>query len=375
MQLVECICWFSKKRTLSKVLPYGYKEAVLKQIPSLVYPFNNHQENQRYIFVLTSHSESKTDTAPKRKYGFVVYNSDDTTICLISEFFHWTPVFFSLLQVLLRKNYNLFNTSSVSNSVFLTSSIGTSIFNEINTEALSKVEQVQIPLSDTENLPVIKPDERFMPSNENYFYLQNLLALSKQKHGIDVILAIFSSILHERVVLLVGENIEFFNSVILAIVELIYPLEWVHMLTPVLSENLLDYIAPPFPALIGVHSGFYEQCSHLVDVGNQVVLKVEKSDSFVVNDPFEDRKSLPQEVVDFIIHKIKNCDATTEELSLVFLNTMAKLLVGYEKCFQMSLDDVYEFDFEQFGKFKRKWVIKPGQHEYFPKLTELQCFK
>jgi len=356
------------------VLPYGYKDALIKQIPSLVYPFGQQQESQRYIFVLTSHSDSKHDIAPKRKYGFVIYNSDDTAICLVSELLDWTPVFLSLLQILLQKNYNLFNTSSVSNSIFLTSSLGTSVFNEINTEVLSKIEQVQIPLSDTENLSVIKPDNRFLPSTDYYFYLQNLLALSKQKHGIDVILALFSSILHERVILLVGESIEFFNSVILAIVELIYPLEWVHMLTPVLSENLLDYIAPPFPAIIGVHSSFYQNCSHLVDFGNQLVLSVGKSNCEVLNDPFEDRKSMPQEVVDFIIHRLKNCNATTDELSSVFLNTMAKLLVGYEKCFQMSLDDVYEYDFAQFGKFKRKWVIKPGQHEYFPKLSELQCF-
>lgn len=68
------------------------------------------------------------------------------------------------------------------------------------------------------------------------------------------ILILFSSLLFERRVIVVSKDISVVTGCLQALVAMLYPFEWQHVLIPVLPKKLLDYCCSPIPFLVGVLS-------------------------------------------------------------------------------------------------------------------------
>merc|ERR1711976_615727 len=189
------------------------------------------------------------------------------------------------------------------------------------------------------------------------------------------LLAVYCSIMHERVIILTSENLSIVTSIIHAFSNLIFPLNWEHMFTPILPSSMIQYVGAPFPALIGIHKSLVFEAEQFMDKSNVLIIDLDESDrSPVINDPFQDDKSLPGEVVQFLLEKLEKIDTQSDELSQTFLDAQAKLLAGYHSGFKIDLDRKLQYSFDEFPSFKRKWIMK-HRHPYFEVMITLQCFK
>ena len=75
--------------------------------------------------------------------------------------------------------------------------------------------------------------------------------------GVTRLLLVFSSLLHERRVLITSSNLSLLTYSILALCSTLLPFCWQHIFIPVLPPSILAYCAAPIPFILGVHSSSY----------------------------------------------------------------------------------------------------------------------
>lgn len=68
----------------------------------------------------------------------------------------------------------------------------------------------------------------------------------------------------EKKVLLVSRYKSLLSSVISTLIGLLFPFMWMHVLIPVLPEEMCEFLECPFPFLIGLERRFYEKTKSLI---------------------------------------------------------------------------------------------------------------
>ena len=92
------------------------------------------------------------------------------------------------------------------------------------------------------------------------------VALLFNQLGIRAVLTLFSAILTEQKILFYSQSNSRLTDSCMALVSLIYPLQYSHTLVPVLPSSILEVLSSPTPYIIGVHSVHSEAISELLDV-------------------------------------------------------------------------------------------------------------
>lgn len=395
--LIECVLLVNSKKQVIKQLPQNYEnQAILKSVGEFCFPWQQVQNStssiQEFTFV-------QTQQDVVRFYGFVRLKlSENRAIVLISKFQDFAHTFMQILRVVEKDweniKINSDNTKTVghtdSNSEYpeLTNSSNTSItlsnattsLFTLSPTSLSPGTHIQLPLTVSQNLQAITPDKRYLPRTENCQYLLEFVAYYKNDkspnlHRLKALISIYCSIMHERVIILLSENLSIVTSLLHAFSSLIFPLNWEHMFTPILPASMIQYVGAPFPALIGIHKSLLYEAEPFIDKTNVLIVDLDQTDtSPIINDPYQDDKSLPGEVVQFLLEKLEKVDTQGDDLSQTFLDAQAKLLAGYHDGFKIDLDRKLQYSFEEFPNIKRKWIMK-HKHAYFEVMITLQCFK
>lgn len=93
--------------------------------------------------------------------------------------------------------------------------------------------------------------------------------------GSELLLHAFSSLLHERKVILVSKNISTVTNCVLGLQTILYPFKWQYTLVTILPDNLLEICQAPFPVLAGTFGTIeYELEDGLViDVDKKVLVQ------------------------------------------------------------------------------------------------------
>ena len=381
--LIECVLLISSNKQVIKKLPENYEnQAILKSVGEFCFPWQQVQNLdstsvQEFTFV-------QTQQDVVRFYGFVRLKLfENRAIVLISKFKDFAQIFMQILRVVEKDwaNINENNTSSnpSSSSLITLSNDSTSLFT-LSPNTLAPGEHIYLPLTDSKNLQAIAPDNRYLQRTENCQYLLEFVAYYKNgkspnMHRLKALISIYCSIMHERVIILLSENLSIVTSILHAFSNLIFPLKWEHMFTPILPSSMIQYVGAPFPALIGIHKSLLFEAEAFIDKSNVLIVDLDNTNtSPVINDPFNDEKSLPGEVVSFLLEKLEKIETQSDELAQTFLDAQAKLLAGYHSSFKIDLDRKLQYSFDEFPGIKRKWIMK-HKHPYFEVMITLQCFK
>jgi hypothetical protein len=110
-------------------------------------------------------------------------------------------------------------------------------------------------------------------SPEHVFKIHNTIEASEIQMNIlfkllspETILKIFFYILEEKRIIITGLNIFQISSVIFALMKIIQPLKWEHILLPVLPVfyilkkiKFIDYVCAPMPIICGIHDSMMEK--------------------------------------------------------------------------------------------------------------------
>ena len=91
------------------------------------------------------------------------------------------------------------------------------------------------------------------------------VALLFNQLGIRAVLTLFSAILTEQKILFYSQSNSRLTDSCMALVSLIYPLQYSHTLVPVLP-SISEVLLSPTPYIIGMHSVYSEAISEILDV-------------------------------------------------------------------------------------------------------------
>lgn len=202
-----------------------------------------------------------------------------------------------------------------------------------------------------------------------------LMSLHKQLQFHDWIV-IFESLLLERWIVFHSRHLNRLTNCIFAALELLFPLEWVHLIFPCLSESSINCLGCPSPFIAGVHSCLMDKVLPLLSAGSLIVNIDEGTLHFVTscdtngdcNDADSDENGIPKCLVDLLVRHLHSGHlqehlnelrarhtrrrgttgiiterdlqdeseerATCKLVVVGFLNTMAVLLGKYRSCSQ-----------------------------------------
>ncbi|KAJ3427689.1 receptor mediated endocytosis [Anaeramoeba flamelloides] len=111
---------------------------------------------------------------------------------------------------------------------------------------------------------------------------------------------IFSSILLERRILFVSQDISFLTSSILAFLSLLVPFSWRQIFVLLIPKKLIEMLIAPIPFIIGCPKAFL----NLVDQENDDNMVIIDLESGSIQDPFKDHLKLPPNEKTFLLHSI-----------------------------------------------------------------------
>ncbi|XP_051890554.1 DENN domain-containing protein 2D-like isoform X2 [Pristis pectinata] len=112
-----------------------------------------------------------------------------------------------------------------------------------------------IPESGTEIIELTRPSD----SRLEHVDFASLFKYLSEKHIIDI----FASMLLERRVIFLAEELSTLSQCIHGLAALLYPFTWQHTYIPVLPKVMLDTVCSPTPFMVGVQRQFLEEVQEL----------------------------------------------------------------------------------------------------------------
>ncbi|XP_078144357.1 DENN/MADD domain containing 2Da isoform X2 [Centroberyx gerrardi] len=131
------------------------------------------------------------------------------------------------------------------------------------------------------------------------------------------VLLVFASVVLERRIIFIADELGTLSQVIHAVAALLYPFTWQHTLISIVPEILIDVVMAPTPYLLGVQKRLLEQVTDQSDL-LVVDLSEDKKETFIVS--IGDEKSiLPPKLQNEILQALgdRKEGATVEELNRV----------------------------------------------------------
>ncbi|XP_042197967.1 DENN domain-containing protein 2D [Callorhinchus milii] len=176
-----------------------------------------------------------------------------------------------------------------------------------------------IPDSGTEIIELTRPlDSRL----EHVDLASVLLYLSEE-----YIIQIFASVLLERRVIFLAEELSILSQCIHAIAALLYPFTWQHTYIPVLPEVMIDSVCSPTPFMMGVQISFLER---LQDLPIEDCLIVDLCHGTFIKKVGDEEEILPHKLYKELLGTLKSQRDTcksTEELNKMVTNLFVLFFV------------------------------------------------
>ncbi len=67
----------------------------------------------------------------------------------------------------------------------------------------------------------------------------------------------------------------------LALLDALYPLKWIHTVIPLLPINLVDILQSPWPFILGIHSQLQTKLEELYDLSDVLVVDLSRQKLYV----------------------------------------------------------------------------------------------
>uniref|UniRef100_A0A3B4FCK1 DENN/MADD domain containing 1A n=1 Tax=Pundamilia nyererei TaxID=303518 RepID=A0A3B4FCK1_9CICH len=209
----------------------------------------------------------------------------------------------------------------------------------------------------------IVPDTKELPSiPENRNLTEYFVAVD-----VNNMLHLYASMLYERRILICCSKLSTLTACVHGSAAMLFPMHWQHVYIPVLPQHLLDYCCAPMPYLIGVHSSLMEKVRGMA-LDDVVVLNV---DTNMLESPYDDLQSLPNDVVSALKSRLKKVSATTGDcVAQAFLKSQAALFGSYRSALQIESEERITFNEETFLNHRSS-----AMRQFLQNAIQLQFFK
>ncbi|XP_076375422.1 DENN domain-containing protein 1B isoform X9 [Megalopta genalis] len=352
--LFECFCEVAAP--LGEKLPWILQkypssfldEEILKSVPKFAYPCEI--ENlvvQHFSFVLTSIDSKWT-------FGFCRHDPKTDTGLVILSALPWHEIFYKLLN----KIATLIQSTGTGEDLW---KFFETVYNST----------VPIPGSSI-SIPVPNSKVNFIYQSPKQFQLPSIPEnrnLTEYYSAVDAhnMMIVFASMLYERRIIFTSKRLSRLSACVQACNALIYPMIWQHIYIPVLPLSLIDYLLAPMPFLIGVPSPTLQRVRKS-DLGEVVILD---ADNNIIESPFEDLESLPQDVVANLKKALRNrATLLGDGVSRAFLRALVQLTAGYKDALILEQGQCITFNQNAFVE-SRPSSMQP----FLRKMLELQIFQ
>ncbi|XP_069797360.1 DENN domain-containing protein 2D-like isoform X4 [Narcine bancroftii] len=176
-----------------------------------------------------------------------------------------------------------------------------------------------IPESGTEIIELTRP----LDSRLEHVDFVSLFKYLSEKHIVDI----FASMLLERRVIFLAEELSTLSQCIHAVAALLYPFTWQHTYIPVLPKIMLDTVCSPTPFVVGVQRQFLEEVQELpIEEG----LMVDLHKRAFLKEVGDEHQLLPnklnKELLETLKHQRTTCQSS-EELNKLVTNSFVVFFV------------------------------------------------
>uniref|UniRef100_A0A182K6W3 UDENN domain-containing protein n=1 Tax=Anopheles christyi TaxID=43041 RepID=A0A182K6W3_9DIPT len=303
--------------------------------------------NSRTIQV---HSFVLTNIDSKWRFGFCRHDPKSPTAMVIITYLPWHDTFMRFLNVLadIRKNrpneFASFLSESYNKGVPEPGACLKLHYDRASqTFLFQRPQQFQLPS---------------IPENHNLNQYYNFVEPK-------FMIGIFAAMLAERRIIFVSRRLDILSSCVQAANAFLYPMVWQHIFIPVLPMQMKDILAAPMPFLIGVPEAVYETLRR-EEIGDVVILNCDKR---TLETPFDDVKSMPQELVSSLKKQLSNqADHRGDRVSKIFLGILVQLIGGYRDA--VKFNDKITFDPETFIESRPAHL-----RQFLDKMLDLQIFQ
>ncbi|XP_067397819.1 DENN domain-containing protein 1A isoform X1 [Emydura macquarii macquarii] len=327
--------------------PEDYSDQeVLQTLTKFCFPFyvdslTVSQVGQNFTFVLT-------DIDSKQRFGFCRLSFGAKSCFCILSYLPWFEVFYKMLNIL--ADYTAKGQDSQRN------------------ELLETLHKLPIPDPGTSvHLSVHSyftvPDIRELPSiPENRNLTEYFVAVD-----VNNMLHLYASMLYERRILICCSKLSTLTACIHGSAAMLYPMFWQHVYIPVLPPRLLDYCCAPMPYLIGIHLSLMEKVRNMA-LEDVVILNV---DTNMLETPFDDLQSLPNDVVSALKNRLKKVSTTTGDgVARAFLKAQASFFGSYRNALKIEPEEPITFCEETFVSHR-----STAMRQFLQNAIQLQLFK
>ncbi|XP_049278349.1 myosin-G heavy chain-like isoform X2 [Anopheles funestus] len=325
--------------------PESFKDAkVIADIPAFAFPCAFESRTiQVHSFVLTNIDS-------KWRFGFCRHDPKSPTAMVIITYLPWHDTFMRFLNVLadIRKNrpneFPSFLAESYNKGVPEPGACLKLHYDRASqTFLFQRPQQFQLPS---------------IPENHNLNQYYNFVEPK-------FMIGIFAAMLAERRIIFVSRRLDILSSCVQAANAFLYPMVWQHIFIPVLPMKMKEILDAPMPFLIGVPEAVYETLQR-EEIGDVVILNCDKR---TLDTPFDDVKSMPQELVSSLKKQLSNqADHRGDRVSKIFLGILVQLIGGYRDA--VKFNDKITFDPETFIE-SRPSHLRP----FLDKMLDLQIFQ
>ncbi|XP_026028670.1 DENN domain-containing protein 1A isoform X2 [Astatotilapia calliptera] len=327
--------------------PDDYRDQeTLKTVSKFCFPFSMdslsvNQVGQNFTFVLT-------DIESKQRFGFCRLSSGAHTCYCILSYLPWFEVFYKLLNIL--ADYTVKGQESQWQELLLLL-------------YTLPIPEPCVPIHLGVHSYFIVPDTKELPSiPENRNLTEYFVAVD-----VNNMLHLYASMLYERRILICCSKLSTLTACVHGSAAMLFPMHWQHVYIPVLPQHLLDYCCAPMPYLIGVHSSLMEKVRGMA-LDDVVVLNV---DTNMLESPYDDLQSLPNDVVSALKSRLKKVSATTGDcVARAFLKSQAALFSSYRSALQIESEERITFNEETFLNHRSS-----AMRQFLQNAIQLQLFK
>ncbi|XP_041052387.1 DENN domain-containing protein 2D-like isoform X1 [Carcharodon carcharias] len=176
-----------------------------------------------------------------------------------------------------------------------------------------------IPESGTEIIKLTRPSDSRL---EHVDFSSLLKYLSEEN-----VIHIFASLLLERRVIFLAEELSILSQCIHGIAALLYPFTWQHTYIPVLPKVMLDIVCSPTPFVVGVQRQFLEQ---LQELPIEECLMVDLHPGTFLKKVGDENDILPHKLYKELLNSLqsqRNSCQSSQELNKMVTNTFVLFFI------------------------------------------------
>ena len=320
----------------------------------------------------------------KKKYVYIPH-----CICLISQYPYFSQMEKCLESIMVTLKTNS-NKEKVSNDI-------------IAYIITYLVQSIPSPYLNTSISFVIPNCSDLIEINPCFYQELNLLGFNPssllETLSINNFIVLIKLLLLEQKILFISDDYDNLTKVSLNLISLLYPLTWIHIYIPIITEKMLKYLQSFLPFFSGMHRTLYKQkkvqeilvTSHkdlfIFDIDNNIfdiscnLLKKKKVNptKFINNN----LPNIPKKIEDMIIYQLNilksyyknqtpkgnNLISNNIKIKLLFIQVFIELFSNYRK-YLVTIGDLPVFNANDFIKEK-----KDNERKFYKELTSTQLYQ